>query len=277
MVTTASITDATPAGSYAHVSNRNDESGLSFESDKCKDIARQLVEDLPESGFHVIMGGGRSNFKPSSSGGRRKDNLDLLGNWEESKKKSGLKAEEYKLVQTKQELDSIDYDKVNYLFGSFSDGNMKYDKQRSATDESEPSIVEMTKAAIKLLQKGSEGFFLLVEGAKIDKAHHINSGYNALYDTLAFDNSIAEALKLVDTNETLIIVTADHSHGFTLNGYAKSDVSIWGFSETQTGQDVQYTSLLYATGPGRRDFTNEDLKQTSIQLNCLQLVLMFPF
>lgn len=103
--------------------------------------------------------------------------------------------------------------------------------------------------------------FLIFAGGKIDKAHHQNQANLALYDTLAFDRAINRALNMVNLMETLVIVTADHSHGFTLNGYAKRDDNIFGFVEKKSN-GTSMTSLLYATGPGNRPKTNETLQQT---------------
>src|SRR5699024_2751373 len=118
----------------------------------------------------------------------------------------------------------VNLNKVKYLFGSFSTNHMLYDQQRTNTT-TEPSIVEMTDAAIQVLKRNDKGFFLLVESGKIDKAHHQNWANLALYDTLAFDEAIDRALNMVNLDETLIIVTADHSHGFTQNGYSKRDAN----------------------------------------------------
>lgn len=106
----------------------------------------------------------------------------------------------------------------------------------------------------------------MLSGGKIDKAHHENQAFLALHDTLAFDQAITRALNMINLTgtglmETLVIVTADHSHGFTLNGYAKRDSNIFGFAEKKSN-GTAYTSLMYATGPGNRPKANETIQQT---------------
>lgn len=82
----------------------------------------------------------------------------------------------------------------------------------------EPSLVEMTKTAIEILSRNPNGFFLLVEGGKIDHGHHISNAQRALNDYVVFDEAIGETLHMTRENETLIVVTADHSHVFTFGG-----------------------------------------------------------
>jgi len=260
VVTTTSLTDATPAAAYAHVSDRNYQSSSPITDPNCKDIARQLVEDSPGANFSVILGGGTKNFISSEAGGDRKDGKDLLKVWRETRQNSGLADDEYRQVQTKQQLNSTDFNKVKYLMGTFSTNHMKYELQRNTTDE--PSIADMTVAAIRVLSKSTNGFFLLVEGGNIDKAHHENWAQLALYDTLVFDDAINQTLNMVNLDETLVIVTADHSHGFTFNGYAKRDVNIFGFAEQKDLNNKDYTALLYSTGPGFPTSQDETLKDT---------------
>ena len=72
----------------------------------------------------------------------------------------------------------------------------------------------------KLDSLSSNGFFLMVEGARIDMAHHKNWAGRSLNETAAFDDAISQALKMVDvSNDTLVIVTADHSHSLIFTGY----------------------------------------------------------
>ena len=76
----------------------------------------------------------------------------------------------------------------------------------------EPSIKEMTEKAIELLSTNPNGYFLLVEGGKIDLAHHVSNARRAIDDFVAFDEAIGRAQEIVSLNDTLFIVTADHSH-----------------------------------------------------------------
>ncbi|KAJ6216727.1 hypothetical protein RDWZM_007884 [Blomia tropicalis] len=265
IVTTTSITDATPAATYSHASSRYHEAWtpIKDKEGRCKDIARQLIEDQPGRNFSVILGGGIKNFLPETLNGSRKDDLDLFATWKKQKKEENLKDDEYVLVNDRSGLESVNYDRVKHLFGLFAKGNMLYDKERD-DNTTEPDIVQMTEAAIKVLSKSPNGFFLLVEGGMIDKAHHLNRAYLSLYDTLAFNDAIEHTLNMVNLNETFVVVTADHSHGFTLNGYAKREESVFGHAQEVDADGVPYTTLLYATGPGHRDSTKgETLNDTS--------------
>lgn len=109
----------------------------------------------------------------------------------------------------------------------------------------------MTTAAIKVLSKSETGFVLLVEGGRIDHAHHSNWANMALRETISFDNAIEAAMSMVDPSETLVIVTADHSHTLTINGYPDRGNSIDGFSDLkETATNMSVTTLMYGNGPG---------------------------
>jgi alkaline phosphatase len=114
----------------------------------------------------------------------------------------------------------------------------------------------MTLKAIDILSKNPQGFFLVVEGGRIDHAHHEGNAYRALSDAVAFDQAIKAAVEKLGTDDTLMIVTADHSHSFTINGYPKRGNPILGVAvgvdgEVLKGTDGKpYTTLAYANGPG---------------------------
>nr|XP_046910234.1 alkaline phosphatase, tissue-nonspecific isozyme-like isoform X2 [Dermatophagoides farinae] len=261
-VTTASITDATPAATYAHVSSRYDESSSSLNDDKCKDIALQLIEDHTE--YRVMLGGGRKNFLPKGKEvGKREDNRDLFEEWQ-YKLGNQTNHHHYEFVSTKQELSEIDYDKVDYLLGSFCENHMKFDKElKNDTSETEPTIEEMTVAALQILKKNKNGFFLMVEGAKIDKAHHTNQAFYSLHDLLAFEKAIIKAQSMVNLKETLIIVTADHSHSFTHSGSSLMTNDLFGFSDYTDRDGKNFTSLIYSTGPGYKESRNYTEKKSN--------------
>jgi len=105
------------------------------------------------------------------------------------------------------------------LKGLFNFDNMEFETERvERTPIQEPSLIEMTKTAIEILSRNPRGFFLLVEGGKIDHGHHQSNAQRALNDFVVFDEAIGEALHVTRDNETLIVVTADHSHVFTMGG-----------------------------------------------------------
>ncbi|XP_071745217.1 alkaline phosphatase, tissue-nonspecific isozyme-like [Lepeophtheirus salmonis] len=116
---------------------------------------------------------------------------------------------------------------------------------------SQPSISEMTESALKILQKNPEGFFLMVEGAKIDKGHHEGKANRALMETSAFDDAVLTALNMTSEEDTLIIVTADHGHSISFGAYEQRGVDVRGPSDTMMGMDQKSLPILaYANSPG---------------------------
>jgi alkaline phosphatase len=131
----------------------------------------------------------------------------------------------------------------------------------------------MTTKAIGILKRNRKGFFLLVEGGRIDHAHHGSNAARALEDTVAFDDAVKTALSMTNARDTLIIVTADHSHVLTINGYPSRNNPILGLADGPDGKPAlasdgkPYTTLSYTNGPGagedgkpREDLTSVDTK-----------------
>lgn len=125
---------------------------------------------------------------------------------------------------------------------------MTYDYLReNYTDE--PSLAEMTVKAIEVLnRKNSNGYILMVEGGKIDHAHHQNFAKLALHEVVGLDKAVEAALKMI-SDDTLVIVTADHSHALTFNGYPKRGNDILGFGNKNEAT-LPYETISYANGPG---------------------------
>ncbi|WP_371417311.1 alkaline phosphatase [Noviherbaspirillum sp. UKPF54] len=212
VVTTTRVTHATPAATYAHICHRDLEN----------DIAAALVPGgagfnaaLGANGIDVVLGGGRQFFLPVSAGGKRADGRDLIAE---------LKAKSYAYAANAGEFNAIDPAKTDRLVGLFTSSHMSYDLDRDASKE--PSLAEMTTKAMDILNKNDKGYFLMVEGGRIDHALHETTAKKALQDTVAFDNAIKAALDKARASDptlknTLIVVTADHDHTLVLNGYAK--------------------------------------------------------
>lgn len=273
VVTTARITHATPAAAYAHVSNRYWEGDVNtIGKTDCDDIALQLIKDNPN--INVIMGGGRRYFLPNTTadpetntidGNQRRDGRNLIQEWIDLKKDRGLG---HKYVWNNQMFDEIDPDYTDYVLGLFAPNHMDYELDRRKNGN-EPSLAEMTRKAIRILRKDYNGFFLLVEGARIDHAHHDSLAKHALYDTLALEDAIKEALEMTDEKDTLIVVTGDHSHAFDIQGYSWRGNPIFGLADPTEGvepslDDKPYSTLIYANGPGyvepRANLTGVDLE-----------------
>lgn len=248
-VTTTRVTHATPAGLYAHVNNRDWECDTEIPQQyrECtKDIARQLVEDAPGNGLKVIMGGGAQHMgmtgrKFDKGTCVRNDGRNLAETWLENNPDG-------KLVTELDELMSVDIGSTSKIMGIFAPSHLPY---RAEENKSVPSLANMTMQAIRLLRKNKNGFLLMVEGGKIDIAHHQNYAQLALRELSEFEDAVNVALKQVKLDETLIIVTADHSHSFTMNGYPDRGNDILGLANNIANTDNQrYETLSYANGPG---------------------------
>jgi len=127
----------------------------------------------------------------------------------------------------------------------------------------------MTEAAIGVLSKGDNGYYLFVEGGNIDVAHHFNYAQLALNETVAFSLAVQRALQLTSRADTLVVVTSDHAHTMTLNGYPHRGSNVLGHPAGADGDGMPYSTLSYANGPSaplpdnstaakRRDLTADD-------------------
>lgn len=280
VVSTARITHATPAACYAHSPDRDWESDAELPADAREagfpDIARQLIEFRHGDGLEVALGGGREYFLPVSAEdpedggkkGRRKDSRDLTAEWRVKRANSAY-------VWSKAQFEAIDPARTGPVLGLFERSHMEYEADRAKDAAGEPSIAEMTAKSIDILKRNPKGFFLMVEGGRIDHAHHAGNARRALEDTIALAEAVKVALDKTDARDTQILVTADHSHVFTIAGYPARGNDILGKVVTldEHGDVAEgfaladdkkpYTTLGYANGPGfrkegRPDLTNVD-------------------
>lgn len=252
IVTTARLTHATPATVYAHSPERNWESDsempASAKKQGCQDIALQLTT-FP---FDVALGGGIERFQGSSLGGKRSNaTSDIALDW--------MNANSGQIVLTAEQMKSARKDAP--LLGLFSNGHMGYMADRTSKSK-EPTLTEMTGTAISHLAGKNDGYYLMVEGGRIDHGHHSGRAGYALMETQEFANAVAYAVANTDPNETLILVTADHSHVFTIAGYPTRGNDILGLAKGNnergepTGQPIlatdglPYTTLGYWNGRG---------------------------
>lgn len=259
MVTTARVTHATPATTYAHSSDRNWESDDTLPQVAkdlgCQDIARQWV-DAKHPSLDILFGGGRRHFLPKELGGKRLDQRDLIQDWQQKGH----------YVSTLQELNvlvekSVDMSpqSIKPWLGLFSNSHMEYVHQRPTE---QPSLQQMTAAALNRLKRNSNGYALVIEAGRIDHGHHDGMAYKALTETQELHETVEWLLTQVDLSETLIVVTADHSHTLTIAGYTTRGNPILGHvvgndlhgrPETEASLDQHgqpYTSLSYRDGPG---------------------------
>ncbi|MGE0361518.1 MAG: alkaline phosphatase [Vicinamibacterales bacterium] len=218
LVTTASVADATPAGNAVHTSFRDEWYG----------IAERLWEERETAGVAVLMGGGASYFLPPAAGGTRKDGRDLV---------AAFRGAGYDVLRTATEVKarltgpppkallglfhprhmSVAFDKVGA--GRYSD-ELALDRNRDLRDQ--PMLPDMTALALRSLAAHSpRGFYLMVEGASIDKQAHESEADRTIWDAIEFDNAVRVALEFArrtngdadPANDTLVVVTADHESG----------------------------------------------------------------
>ncbi len=283
IISTARITHATPAATYAKSADRNwedisDMPAAAVEAG-CVDIAAQLVgfeENLKArypsakkiDGLDVVMGGGRRHFLPKDADynspdavsgveGDRTDGRDLTAEWK-------AKYPQGAYVFDQAGFDAINPNSTDKVFGLFNESHMQYEADRANDIAGEPSLTELTAKAIDVLDNNRNGYFLMVESGRIDHAHHAGNAHGALTDTIEFSKAIQKTIDSVDMRDTLIIVTADHSHVFTIAGYPKRGnpilgkvVSVGSDQPALAADGMPYTTVGYMNGLGFRDLGDE--------------------
>nr|XP_045594863.1 alkaline phosphatase-like [Procambarus clarkii] len=255
VVTTTQVTHATPAGLYAKTAYRDwlcDTKMIADNATHCKDIARQLVEDEPGRSMKVIMGGGRQEMGAPLNQGKvkclRSDGRNLIQEWVQDKKKRGATSA---YVTSTRQLRSVPLKDTDYLLGLFGDIHTPYEVDRDGGLDGTPSLKEMVLTAITILQKSPQGFFLLVEGGLLDIALHYSQARRGLEELVQLEEAVKEALKVVNLEETLLIVTGDHSHAITMSGYPPRGNDIFGVVRNKHVTDgLPYTTLMFAVGHG---------------------------
>lgn len=225
IVSSSEIQHATPAGFSAHVTSRSN-----FD-----DIAEQQVYQ----GMDVVLGGGLQSLKE-----KRKDGENLLEVIEER---------DYELVTTREELLKTNADKI---WGSFAPAALAYDFDRKHTRAEEPTLADMTKKAIDTLNKDKDGFFLMVEGSKVDWAAHANDTIGMISDFLAFDAAVKEALEFAKQDKnTLVIALADHANsGITMGNLATTGT----YDTTPVSAYIDPLKEATMTVEGALSFLKED-------------------
>ena len=257
IVSTARITHATPASVYARSVDRNWEADIGIPEGQRGQMCRDIALQLAEADFDVALGGGRAAFYGKDGKGQRLDAAgDLPRQW--------IARTGGSYVRTAAELAAAPADKP--VLGLFSPSHMTYMVDRAETaDSTEPTLTDMTAAAIARLKPDPQGYYLMVEGGRIDHGHHAGQAGYALEEAVEFARAIQYAIDNTDPAETLILVTADHSHVFTISGYPRRGNDILGLvvppegggedgdtgdGPTLASDGKPYTTLSYANGPG---------------------------
>lgn len=278
IVTTARLTHATPAATYAYSSERDwedisDMPEAAVEAG-CEDIASQFLSfrqrtlqdyGVAVDGIELAFGGGRRHFLPddvqsntpdarSAIEGDRTDGRNLMEEWKAQNPQGQLVIDEEGFNQLSS----------TPVLGLFEEAHMRFEADRNHDAMGEPSLSQMTEKAIQLLSGSDEGFFLMVESGRIDHAHHAGNAFNALNETREFSDAVALAEAMTSSEDTLIIVTADHSHVFTIAGYPKRGNPILGkvvapgeTEPTKAGDGLPYTTLGYMNGRGHHHLGGE--------------------
>ena len=273
VVSTARLTHATPAATYAHSPDRNWENDTDLPENAraagCQDIAQQLLSTSRYGrGPLVALGGGRGQFTTvneqdpeyADKVGLRLDGRNLVAEWQAAHPQG---AYVWNAAQLKAAADAP------ALLGLFEPDHMQYEHDRARDPAGEPSLAELTRAAIANLSRHPEGYVLMVEGARIDHANHSGNAARALGDTIALSDAVRAAVEATSAEDTLIVVTADHSHTLNFVGYPARGNAILGKVKDKGGEDgagglelardatgLPYTTLSYANGPGYTGASN---------------------
>ncbi len=191
VVTTTRITHATPAAFTSHSNDRDNEAL----------IAEEQLDFAPE----LLVGGGTEYLTPQSEeGSKRTDDRDLIQEYEDKG---------YTYFDDMETFDSTVADTTTPVLATFNDSHLDYEID---TPEDAPGLSEMTEASIDYMYNNYEdGFFMMIEGGRIDQAAHANDAPAMLQETLEFEAAIQEGLEFYEehADETLILVGADHETG----------------------------------------------------------------
>jgi alkaline phosphatase len=266
VVTTTSVTDATPAATYAHACHRKLE----------EDIAAALVpggagynKALGSSGLDLVFGGGMQQFTPVDAGGKRADGRNLIGE---------LQHQGWRVASNTAQLQALAANSQPAI-GLFAQNHFAYEAARDPVKQ--PLLSDMTAKAIDILSTNPNGFFLVVEGGLIDHALHATLAKRALQETVGYNAAIKTALDKMNQldpglKNTLIVATADHDHTLLINGYSPrtgkttpANPGILGLVRSLPDGKVRldkdgapFTILGFGTGEHRVAGSRKDVKLT---------------
>lgn len=261
VVTTARLTHATPAATYAHSPERYWESDYTRYPNAywygCDSIAKQLVHSAFPAGLDLAFGGGASNLE------------SYFADFEQQFPQGRLLTSRQQLENLAVSRSGSEYEHnviLGPILGVFSSSHLAYESNRTKKQAvKQPTLLEMTEKSIQYFQNRPGGYLLIIEGARIDHAHHKGNAARALAETSALANAVKLADDMTADDDTLIIVTADHSHTFTMAGYPKRGNPILGVSKNQNNETVlandglPYSTLGYANGNAHgRQFSDDE-------------------
>ncbi|NXN18519.1 PPBT protein, partial [Indicator maculatus] len=257
IVTTTRVTHATPSAAYAHSANRDWYSDGEMPPDAlqggCRDIARQLVENIPD--IEVILGGGRKYMFPKNTSdveyphedkhrGTRLDRRNLVQAWHDAKPPGKVA----KYVWHRRELLALNLSRVDFLLGESWHPRVP-PASAGCFGGDAPAPGSCAKQ-----RWGCGG----LPGGRIDHGHHEGKAKQALHEAVELDRAIGLASSMTSAQDTLSVVTADHSHVFTFGGYTPRGNPIFGLAPMQSDVDRKpFTSILYGNGPGYKIVAGE--------------------
>lgn len=239
IISTTRLTHATPAVFASNNQSRNNENEIAF--------------DFLDSNVDYFAGGGYRHFiSKNKEGSKRKDNIDLIDEFQ----KQGYKT--FWGENSSDDFKNLKADKNTKVFAAFTSSHMPYELDRINNNSKVPSLAELTKKGIEVLNKGDNGFFMMVEGGRIDHAAHANDAKSVIYDTLALDDAVKEAYKFYKNHpdETLILVVGDHETGglglgigkdyfLNLNALKKVNYSVEDVLQSKyKGNKVEYINFI---------------------------------
>jgi alkaline phosphatase len=223
LVTDTKLTDPTSAAFYAHPT----------ESTDVEKIASEFVD---RGNIDIAMGGGAAQFLPVPKGGDRQDNRDLL---------LELRGNGFDVVRTRTELETIPAWRRPKLFGVFSDGDLAFTNQVDQRNQ-QPSLLDMVRRAIQLLQYNAGGYLLVVDAGLMRKAAQENNGERTFSQTVELDRAVGIARSYGGPKSTIIVCGDAAIGGLSLNGFPfrkDSGIALLGFNSA--GQPW----ITWATGP----------------------------
>ena len=196
LITDLNITNPTAAAFYAHSSGQNGP----------PDFARQMTDGSP---IDLVLGGGAGDFLPEAKEGNRKDGRDLL---------LEIRRKGVDLVRSKAELEAIPGWRRPKLFGAFGHAELAYADQIEARGE-QPSLPDMVRRSIELLQYNRAGYLLIVDAGLMRKAAEQNDAEHTLAETVEFDRAVAIARRYAGANSAIFVCGDVAIGGLSLNGY----------------------------------------------------------
>ena len=223
LVTNVKLTDPTSAAFYAHPADPND----------VDSVAREFVEG---GKIDIAMGGGVASFLPETKGGERQDGRDLL---------LELRRNGFDIVRTRAELEAIPAWRRPKLFGAFSSAELAFANQLEERSE-QPSLADMVRRSIELLQYNAGGYLLLVDAGLMRKAAQDNNGERTLGETAELDRAVAVARRYAGQRSTIIVCGDVAIGGMNLSGFPfRKDSGIALLGLNSAGEPW----ITWATGP----------------------------